>query len=471
MAVKISELATTTTVNGDETTVVVQNGSNKGVALGDIVPIRRTDAEIAALVTPTDYRYEPGDVRRYSTDVAAGVAIAETINGTTGPAEIVIGPGEYTLTSAIRITKWRKKLIVSPGAKIIVPSGLRGIEVDGGAGGIQQVEVHMLGEIEGQGGSLDGIWIKNIGKCKFLINDIHAMGRDGIRLDEGIISTEFNFRRIQGCGGWGLNMTGANASNGVIANLFEGELQTCTSGGMLAFYALGNRINIVSEGHSGPGLVLDSSLYNNIKSYFEANGASNHDVIFRATGTLECAFNEFHSPTSFHDTKSGSAWNIDLQSGSGATVHDNTIGMVFTTGSGQILRIGASVTATYVDGARIPAASITNNAASTELTARRQNSNTFDKGTVEGAWTVGNLLPGSDNSADIGSAGARFRDLNLAGAIRFGTGAPIWLQASGTPEGAVTAPVGSLYTRTDGGAGTTLYVKESGTGNTGWVAK
>lgn len=47
----------------------------------------------------------------------------------------------------------------------------------------------------------------------------------------------------------------------------------------------------------------------------------------------------------------------------------------------------------------------------------------------------------------------------------------IWRSGSGTPEGSVTAPVGSLFTRTDGGAGTTLYVKESGTGNTGWVAK
>ena len=42
---------------------------------------------------------------------------------------------------------------------------------------------------------------------------------------------------------------------------------------------------------------------------------------------------------------------------------------------------------------------------------------------------------------------------------------------SGSPETVVTAPVGSLYSRTDGGANTTLYVKESGTGNTGWIAK
>jgi len=40
-----------------------------------------------------------------------------------------------------------------------------------------------------------------------------------------------------------------------------------------------------------------------------------------------------------------------------------------------------------------------------------------------------------------------------------------------TPEGAITAPVGSIALRGNGGAGTTLYVKESGTGNTGWVAK
>lgn len=42
---------------------------------------------------------------------------------------------------------------------------------------------------------------------------------------------------------------------------------------------------------------------------------------------------------------------------------------------------------------------------------------------------------------------------------------------TGTPEGAVTASVGTLFLRTDGGTSTTLYVKESGTGNTGWVAK
>ncbi len=51
------------------------------------------------------------------------------------------------------------------------------------------------------------------------------------------------------------------------------------------------------------------------------------------------------------------------------------------------------------------------------------------------------------------------------------TTAVFWTSGSGSPESVVTAPIGSLYTRTDGGAATTLYVKESGTGSTGWVAK
>ena len=56
-------------------------------------------------------------------------------------------------------------------------------------------------------------------------------------------------------------------------------------------------------------------------------------------------------------------------------------------------------------------------------------------------------------------------------ALVLGASGPKVMSGAGSPEGVVTAVVGSLYTRTDGGAGTTLYVKETGTGNTGWVAK
>jgi len=45
------------------------------------------------------------------------------------------------------------------------------------------------------------------------------------------------------------------------------------------------------------------------------------------------------------------------------------------------------------------------------------------------------------------------------------------LGISGSPEGVVTAPPGSTVFDLTGGAGTTLFVKESGTGNTGWTGK
>lgn len=42
---------------------------------------------------------------------------------------------------------------------------------------------------------------------------------------------------------------------------------------------------------------------------------------------------------------------------------------------------------------------------------------------------------------------------------------------AGSPEGVLTAEVGSLYVNTLGGAGKTLYVKQTGSGNTGWAGK
>ncbi len=48
---------------------------------------------------------------------------------------------------------------------------------------------------------------------------------------------------------------------------------------------------------------------------------------------------------------------------------------------------------------------------------------------------------------------------------------PPIMRGTGSPENAVSAPAGTLYVRLDAAANATLYVKESGTGNTGWIAK
>lgn len=65
---------------------------------------------------------------------------------------------------------------------------------------------------------------------------------------------------------------------------------------------------------------------------------------------------------------------------------------------------------------------------------------------------------------------AAYQTTRVDGKMQF-NGGPTLNTGSGSPESSVTASIGSLYLRTDGGTSTTLYVKESGTGNTGWVAK
>lgn len=74
-----------------------------------------------------------------------------------------------------------------------------------------------------------------------------------------------------------------------------------------------------------------------------------------------------------------------------------------------------------------------------------------------------------------GQTNIHVRDVDLTETTMIHTSSAIGydydLVGNGSPEGVVTAGVGSQFRRKDGGAGTTLYQKESGTGNTGWVAR
>jgi hypothetical protein len=88
-----------------------------------------------------------------------------------------------------------------------------------------------------------------------------------------------------------------------------------------------------------------------------------------------------------------------------------------------------------------------------------------DTGSSSRAWSFEGLATmGIDVIFAWGPTNIGLRENRLDGEIKFNI-------STGSPEGVVTASVGSLYLRSNGGANTTLYVKESGTGNTGWVAK
>ena len=86
-------------------------------------------------------------------------------------------------------------------------------------------------------------------------------------------------------------------------------------------------------------------------------------------------------------------------------------------------------------------------------------------GSAQGSGSYSSDASPGDGSAISPFAASEYRvGTNSSSGVRITSG-------SGSPQGVVSAPVGSLYLRTDGAAGSTLYVKESGTGNTGWAAK
>lgn len=73
--------------------------------------------------------------------------------------------------------------------------------------------------------------------------------------------------------------------------------------------------------------------------------------------------------------------------------------------------------------------------------------------------------------SNVGSPVKKGLNVNGSVSIVSSSGPSTWYTGSGDPNGSVSATVGCLYTRVDGTPGSTFYVKESGTGNTGWVAK
>lgn len=89
----------------------------------------------------------------------------------------------------------------------------------------------------------------------------------------------------------------------------------------------------------------------------------------------------------------------------------------------------------------------------------RINSNT---GGLANAGTGGLEVYAGGNSATLLGA-IRSTGITTVGGAK-------WSSGVGSPETAVTGNVGDLWSRTNGGGGTTLYIKESGTGNVGWTA-
>ncbi|HEY3804348.1 MAG TPA: hypothetical protein VGL61_17145 [Kofleriaceae bacterium] len=94
----------------------------------------------------------------------------------------------------------------------------------------------------------------------------------------------------------------------------------------------------------------------------------------------------------------------------------------------------------------------------------------FDEGTfqVQNLAVFNGPITASHTPASISATGS----ISASAVHIGGANGPVWSTGTGNPNGSIVGSVGDMFTRTDGGAGSTLYVKESGADTSaGWVAK
>lgn len=93
-------------------------------------------------------------------------------------------------------------------------------------------------------------------------------------------------------------------------------------------------------------------------------------------------------------------------------------------------------------------------------------------GVFSGRWQLnqeGHYIPLTTDVYNVGSASARTLAVYTVKVMYTATVGDYY--GTGSPEGVLTSGIGSTYRRGDGAAGTCFYVKETGTGNTGWIGK
>ena len=163
---------------------------------------------------------------------------------------------------------------------------------------------------------------------------------------------------------------------------------------------------------------------------------------------------------------SGSAGMATNYLGQGINVGRTNVG-TFTMDSGALFSDVAAQKWAWQGGTAYTSASTNVNGGSITITGGTGAQDAGKTGVGGGVYLIGGAKSpsGTDGDVYLGYNGTTTRGRVVLGATA------LLLTGTGSPESAVTAPVGSIFLRTDGGAGTTFYVKESGSGNTGWVGK
>jgi hypothetical protein len=253
--------------------------------------------------------------------------------------------------------------------------------------------------------------------------------------------------------GNGIHMETTDANMRIAANVFMGGAQNNIGDGWRMNYAQNTFVGCSAEVNNGYGFYVDNSYSNEfLGGYSESNNQN------KAQGGTTYGSNDesFYITNAAVRAKVVGGRHVGLVSAATATGAGRFImpnnstydGYQYNTDLSVVMPGTLKVTSGLgVNGASAPAGGTINIAPS------------------------GGLVLLQAGGATVATWNSTTKALNNYGPVGVQNTNALIYAGTGTPEAAVTAAVGSLYLRTDGGASTTLYVKQSGTGNTGWVAK
>lgn len=486
--IKISQLPSATQpLTGAELVPLVQDSVTKQAPASSLV------AAVGGIVNVKTY----GAVGDGTTDDTAAIQLAIS----TGKS-VVFPAGTYACVGLLQNTSFQR--FYASGPVFVVKNG-NGVILTG-SGNFVEFEGFMF-----NGAGYTGDNLNFSGSNVRLINcsSIGAAGR-AVKITGG------NSEILGTCGSY--TTTDATASGYDIelgisgtATLYHrviGALSTQATGGILMTDVGGVSVQAgqwgkltINSGTSPAGVnggnIIGNRILGNVtiglpNCNLTGNTFANQTVTF-AAGTSQCTFDKSNIANSVTVVNNGNDNNvIERQTSSGSTMNLTYGGNTWTNTikykpdgdfetSGEIITPNNTAFASYNAAGNqvslLVADGSNNIQVGNNLTTGFTSVNSGSGGvyTAVGGTTIaqfysGGFRPQTNNTLVNGNASQRWAD-TFSTNLRPGAGTVIWTSGTGTPEGAVTAEVGSLFTRTDGGANTTLYVKESGSGNTGWVAK
>jgi hypothetical protein len=413
----------------------------------------QTAGEIAARIAPTNYENVPGDVRRYGavgdgvTDcrdaIQAAIDIAEIAGG-----EVFIPTGIFRFGSKLRIDNQHRSVRLY--GESVEGSILRkafsgtGIEIDAYAR--PTLENFTLD----RAGADSGVGIRVIKAANHAVYRriiVTGQGSHGIEVRESNLADFTDVASIAN-GGDGIRLKGASTPDVNACTLSNIDVRENAGWGVNFDDAWANfAVGITSQSNRAGGVRLNNARQNCLQIYSESN----------AGPQIQLADNEECKGNMLFVLEGGVTYG-------GTTASRNTVlhmkrGPVFDSNFNKLTSSKFVIPNVLQDGTGVIGV----------LTVDHPSANQYDFTASGGGSPALFNFNSTDGVAKFTVDGGYY--LGTPAEVAGGTAVAI-LRGTGTPEGAVNAVVGSHFHRTDGGAGTSFYVKESGgSGSKGWVAK